>query len=74
MCVILNLSLANLLLAVLNKEGIYNAKLIMILSVFSCFLWEGLMCWLKESSTFDVFDCIAYLLGGIIYFILMDSI
>ena len=71
LCVILNLSLANLALAILKKEGIYNARMIMILSVFSCFIWEVFVCWLNDKSTFDILDCIAYMAGGAVYYYLM---
>lgn len=74
LCLIINLSLANLMLAFLRKKGIYDFKTIALLSLMSCFIWEVLMSWLKDGYTFDVLDCIAYLIGGVLYFVLMKTI
>lgn len=74
LCVILNLSLANLLLAVLKRNGIYDFKTIGLLSLLSCFIWEVFMSWLKAGYTFDIFDCIAYLVGGTFYYLIMKTI
>lgn len=74
LCLILNLSLANLLLAILKRKGIYDFKMIALLSLFSCFIWEVFMSWLKHGYTFDVLDCIAYLAGGFFYYVLMRII
>lgn len=74
LCVILNLSLANTALALLKKKGVYDFRTIIVLSVFSCFLWEFVITLIKSESTFDIFDCMAYLLGGTFYYCLMKTV
>ena len=74
LCLILNLSLANLLLSIFKKNGIYDFKTIVFFSLFSCFLWEVFISWIKYGYTFDLLDCIAYLVGGVFYYMLMRVI
>ena len=74
LCMILNLSLANMALAAINKSGIYSIIEICLLSLLSCFIWEVFIAWLKDGYTFDSLDCLAYFLGGLIYYFVLKRL
>lgn len=68
LCQIVYFSLANITLNRLGSTGIYSIRRILFFTIVCCFVWEIVISWLRNGTTFDWYDCLAYFLGGLTYY------
>lgn len=74
LCQIVFFALLNLFLESFDKEGIYNLKTMIGLGMLCTSYWEIVVLFIRTGTTFDIYDFIAYFLGGFVYFIIMKVV
>jgi len=70
LCIIVYFAVCNIFFDIFKRKGLYSLHTILIYSLLSCFAWEICVGFLNRYAVADLFDCLAYLLGGITYYLL----
>ena len=74
LCQIVFFSLLNLVLELFDKKGVYEPKTMVGLGLLCVFYWEIVVLYIRSGTVFDIYDCVAYFLGGFAYYVLLKAI